>query len=130
MTSPRGQIGRFIELATYRGKRWFRANRRQLFLWLGDREFAGRVSAYRRLVEAKDWQAALPKALEIADEAERRRDRRLIEEMSQSLVRMGAYGRAAELKIARRHIVDGRQAGEWLGEDMSGRTLVPAVSAA
>jgi hypothetical protein len=62
--------------------------------------------------------------MEIAAEAERRRDRRLIDEMSQSLVRMGAYGRAAELKIARRHIVDGRQAGEWLGEDMSGRTLL------
>lgn len=124
MISPRGQIGRLAELAGYRGKRWFRANRRQLFLWLGDREFAGRVSAYRRLAEAKDWQAALPKALEIATEAEQRRDRRLLDELSQALLRMGAYGRAAELKIARRHIVDGRRAGEWLGEDIAGRTLL------
>jgi hypothetical protein len=119
-----GGLGALLERAAYRGKRWFRASRRQLFLWARDPAFAGTVAEYRRLIEAKDWEGALPLALQIAGEAERRCDRRLLDEMIQALTRLGAFGRAAELRILRRHIVKGRRAGEWMGEDISGRTLL------
>jgi hypothetical protein len=120
----RDGLGKRLERVVYNGKRWFRAHRRQFLLRLADPAFARQVAEYRRRIAARDWQGVLPLALEVAAEAEKRRDRRLLDEMSQALTRLGALGRAAELRILRRHIVQGRRAGEWMGEDISDRTLL------
>ncbi|TJV12980.1 MAG: hypothetical protein E5Y16_34455, partial [Mesorhizobium sp.] len=82
------------------------------------------MADYRRSIEARDWSAALPKALALGSIAKSRREVHLLDELSKALMRMGAYGPAAELKIARRHIVEGRADGEWLGQDISGQVLL------
>lgn len=111
-------------LAGYRYKVWFRRHRRQLFLRLRDGDLAVQMADYRRSVEDRDWQAALPKALALGSRAKDKGEVRLLDELGQGLMRMGAYGPAAELKIARRHIVQGRSEGEWLGQDISGKVLL------
>lgn len=125
--SGRDRLRRLSLLATrarYHSKVWFRSRRRQLFLRLRNPRLASQMEDYRQSVEAKDWQAALPKALDLATIAEARRDVRLLDELSKALVRMGAYGRAARLKIECRHILKGRDPKEWLGDDVTGRTLL------
>ena len=117
-------IRRMATLAGYRYKVWFRRHRRQLFLRLRDGDLAVQMADYRQSVEDRDWQAALPKALALGSRAREKGEVRLLDELGQGLMRMGAYGPAAELKIARRHIVQGRADGEWLGQDISGKTLL------
>ncbi|PAQ12115.1 glycosyltransferase family 9 protein [Mesorhizobium temperatum] len=115
---------RGVALAGYNYKVWFRRHRRQLFLRWRDGDIADRMADYRRSVEARDWPAALPKALALGSIAKSRGEVRLLDELSKALMRMGAYGPAAELKIARRHIVEGRVNGEWLGQDISDQVLL------
>jgi hypothetical protein len=109
---------------SYTFKNWFRSRRRQLFLSLRHGDVARDMAAYRRLLAARDWQSALARATALADRAEAIGDRRLMEELAQGLTRMGAYGRAAELSLAVRHIVKGRRPGEWTGQDLTGKTLL------
>ncbi|MGX9115521.1 glycosyltransferase family 9 protein [Mesorhizobium sp. BHbsci] len=111
-------------LAGYKYKVWFRRHRRQLFLRWRDGDIADQMADYRRSIEARDWSAALPKALALGSIAKSRGEVRLLDELSKALMRMGAYGPAAELKIARRHIVEGRVNGEWLGQDISDQVLL------
>jgi hypothetical protein len=118
------RLRRVATLAGYRYKVWFRRHRRQLFLRLRDGDLAGQMADYRQSIEDRDWQAALPRALALAPMAKARGEVRLLDELGQGLMRMGAYGPAAELKIARRHIVQGRAEGEWLGQDISGKVLL------
>ncbi|RWO13687.1 MAG: hypothetical protein EOS07_03230 [Mesorhizobium sp.] len=118
------RVRRFVALAGYNYKVWFRRHRRQLFLRWRDGDIADQMADYRRSIEARDWSAALPKALALGSIAKSRREVHLLDELSKALMRMGAYGPAAELKIARRHIVEGRADGEWLGQDISGQVLL------
>ncbi|RWO63416.1 hypothetical protein [Mesorhizobium sp.] len=115
---------RGVALAGYNYKVWFRRHRRQLFLRWRDGDIADQMADYRRCVEARDWSAALPKALALGSIAKSRGEVRLLDELSKALMRMGAYGPAAELKIARRHIVEGHVNGEWLGQDVSDQVLL------
>ncbi|TIM36974.1 MAG: hypothetical protein E5Y61_01390 [Mesorhizobium sp.] len=115
-----GRVRRVVALAGYNYKVWFRRHRRQFFLRLRDRDIADQMADYRRSVESRDWLAALPKALALGSIAKSRGEVHLLDELSKALMRMGAYGPAAELKIARRHIVEGRVDGEWLGQDIEG----------
>ncbi|CAH2394669.1 glycosyltransferase family 9 protein [Mesorhizobium ventifaucium] len=115
---------RGVALAGYNYKVWFRRHRRQLFLRWRDGDIADQMADYRRSIEARDWSAALPKALALGSIAKSRGEVHLLDELSKALMRMGAYGPAAELKIARRHIVEGRVDGEWLGQDISGQVLL------
>ncbi|MER8527133.1 MULTISPECIES: hypothetical protein [unclassified Mesorhizobium] len=119
-----GRLRRAVALAGYKYKVWFRRHRRQLFLRWRDGDIADQMADYRRSVESRDWPAALPKALALGSIAKSRGEVHLIDELSKALMRMGAYGAAAELRIARRHIVNGRVDGEWLGQDISGQTLL------
>jgi hypothetical protein len=118
------RLGLLATRARYHSKVWFRSRRRQLFLRLRAPRLASQMEDYRRLVEAKDWRAALPKALDLATIAEAEQDVRLLDELGKALVRMGAYGSAARLKIKSRHILKGRDPREWLGDDIAGRTLL------
>jgi hypothetical protein len=111
-------------LAGYKYKVWFRRHRRQFFLRWRDGDIADQMADYRRSIESRDWPAALPKALALGSIAKSRREVHLLDELSKALMRMGAYGPAAELRIARRHIVEGRVDREWLGQDVSGRVLL------
>ncbi|MEZ2329206.1 hypothetical protein AB6802_05745 [Mesorhizobium sp. RCC_202] len=111
-------------LAGYRYKVWFRRHRRHILLRLRDGDLAMQMSDYRQSVENRDWRAALPKALALGPLVKARKEVRLLDELGQGLMRMGAYGAAADLKIARRHIVQGRADNEWLGQDISGQVLV------
>ncbi|RWD52901.1 MAG: hypothetical protein EOS25_00065 [Mesorhizobium sp.] len=115
---------RGVALAGYKYKVWFRRHRRQLFLRWRDGDIADQMADYRRSIEARDWSAALPKALALGSIAKSRGEVRLLDELSKALMRMGAYGPAAELKIARRHIVEGHVNGEWLGQDISNQVLL------
>ncbi|ESZ19191.1 hypothetical protein [Mesorhizobium sp. L48C026A00] len=118
------RVRRFVALAGYNYKVWFRRHRRQLFLRWRDGDIADQMADYRRSIDARDWSAALPKALALGSIAKSRHEVHLLDELSKALMRMGAYGPAAELKIARRHIVEGRADGEWLGQDISGQVLL------
>ena len=118
------RVLRVMALAGYRYKVWFRRNRRQLFLRWRDAGIADQLVDYRRSIEHKDWPAALPKALALASIAKARREVHLLDELSKALMRMGAYGPAADLKIARRHIIDPPVDNEWLGQDVSNQTLL------
>ena len=118
------RLRRVATLAGYRYKVWFRRHRRQLFLRLRDGDLAGQMADYRQSIEDRDWQAALPRALALGPMVKARGEVRLLDELGQGLMRMGAYGPAAELKIARRHIVQGRAEGEWLGQDISAKVLL------
>ncbi|MER8813468.1 hypothetical protein [Mesorhizobium sp. M0965] len=118
------RLRRAIALAGYKYKVWFRSHRRQLFLRWRDGDIADQMADYRRSIEARDWSAALPKALALASIAKSRGEVHLLDELGKALMRMGAYGPAAELKIARRHIVEGRVEREWLGQDVSGQVLL------
>ncbi|TIL81140.1 MAG: hypothetical protein E5Y76_05465, partial [Mesorhizobium sp.] len=90
---------RGVALAGYKYKVWFRRHRR-------DGDIADQMADYRRSIEARDWSAALPKALALGSIAKSRGEVRLLDELGKALMRMGAYGPAAELKIARRHIAE------------------------
>ncbi|RWM75617.1 hypothetical protein [Mesorhizobium sp.] len=118
------RLRRGVALAGYNYKVWFRRHRRQLFLRWRDGDIADQMADYRRSIEARDWSAALPKALALGSIAKARGEVHLLDELSKALMRMGAYGPAAELKIARRHIVEGRVNGEWLGQDISDQVLL------
>ncbi|TIX52973.1 MAG: hypothetical protein E5V28_30985, partial [Mesorhizobium sp.] len=89
---------RGVALAGYKYKVWFRRHRRQLFLRWRDGDIADQMADYRRSIEARDWSAALPKALALGSIAKSRGEVRLLDELSKALMRMGAYGPAAELK--------------------------------
>lgn len=118
------RLQRAATLAGYRYKVWFRRHRRQLFLRWRDGDVADQMADYRQSVASRDWSAALPKALALGSIAKARGEVHLLDELGQALMRMGAYGPAAEIKIARRHIVNGRADGEWLGGDVSSQTLL------
>ena len=114
----------FAERLSYTSKNWFRAHRRQLSLRLRDKGLARRMTEYRRLIADKDWSAALPVAIDLSQQPGVLGDRRLCDELSQGLTRLGAYGRSAQLKLASRHLKSGRDPREWMGEDLTGKVLL------
>jgi hypothetical protein len=101
-----------------------KAKRRQAMLWIRDRSLARAATEFRQRLREGDWDRALAIGLDIGARAEAREDRTLLDEICRTIGRLGAHGSAADMKLAHRHLIQGRRADEWMGEDISDKTLL------
>jgi len=90
-------------------------------------ETSGRLREFRRLIALRDWVNLREIALELARYAEEQNDSNMLGEMAAALVRLGEFGRGADLYLAKKRLCEGVHPKEWLGDDITDKHLLVSL---
>ncbi len=124
MNKPSERLGGGMWRRYKLGRDRLRAVKRQMLRFPAMPRLAIRYSAYRRAVKQRDWPLARERALAVSELALKNHDRRVLLEMMHAMERFECFGEAATLHRAWRKSLGDPLPNQWIGEELSGKTLL------
>src|SRR5262245_4896223 len=98
--------------------------RRQLIRFVRHPRLAIAYASYRQAVREADWPLVKERVLALAQLGEQLGDRRVVQEMTAALERVGCYREGARLWFSEVAGNAKQLPNEWRGEELAGKTLL------